>query len=169
MKIGIDAGALSGDKPFKSGNYYLALNILKKLNKYNKSANDYQLYTFAPIEKPVMKQLGVNFSNVVVGPKRFWMMIGMPLELLRNPVDLFIGFNQCLPLFFKGKTIVFILDLAFKIYPQFFVNINKISLMTKLAIKKANKVVAISESTKKDIVKYYNLNKKSIMVVYPGI
>lgn len=169
MKIGIDAGALSGDKPFNSGNYYLALNILKKLNKNYNNYNDYKLYSYEPISNKILKELGPKFTNVVVGPKRFWMMIGMPLELLKNPVDLFVGFNQCLPLFFKGKAIVFILDLAFKKYPHLFVNNNKMSLMTTLVIKKANKIVAISEATKKDIVKYYGSAKKKIMVIYPGI
>lgn len=171
MKIGIDAGALSGVNPFKSGNYYLTLNILKRMNINNDSYNnynDYILYTYEPIKKEIMKVLGSKFINKVAGPRRFWMMFGLPLELLKNPADLFIGFNQCLPLFTGCKSIVFVLDLAFKIYPEMFGDLNKKNIMTKLAIKNANKVIAISQSTKKDLIKYYNLPKKNIRVVFPG-
>lgn len=169
MKIGIDAGALSGDKPFKGGNYYLALNIIKQLNEAYKGNNDFILYSFAPINKKILKDLGRHFKNIVAGPKKFWMMFGLPLELLRNPVDLFLGFNQCLPLFLSCKSAVFVLDLAFKLYPELFNNHFKINLLTTLAINKAKIVIAISDSTRIDIVKYYNPDKKKIRVIYPGI
>lgn len=169
MKIGIDAGALGGENPFKSGNYYLALNILKNLNKTDKNRNIYNLYTYEPIDNTVLKELGKNFVNVVVGPKHLWMLFGLPVALVKSPVDLFIGFNQCLPLIFRGRTVVFVLDLAYKTYPDLFNNFCKISLMTRLAINKADAVIAISESTKKDIVKYCNFDKKKIKVIYPGI
>ena len=39
----------------------------------------------------------------------------------------------------------------------------------RLLIEKANKIIAISENTKKDIIEYYNTPKDKIQVIYHGI
>lgn len=168
MKIGIDAGALGGKKPFVSGNFQLADRLIFNLCRLNRKIT-FVLYSMDPINSTIMMKYGNNVINKIVKPRRFWNSLGLSIELLVNPVDLFLGLNQHLPLFNVTKSVIFILDLAYKIYPELFNNKHKISLMTRLAIKKADAVIAISASTKKDIIRYCNFNKKEIKVIYPGI
>jgi len=51
---------------------------------------------------------------------------------------------------------------------KYFKKYNKLIQNKKKLIKKAEKIIAISENTKKDIIKYYNIPEKKIDVVYLG-
>jgi len=63
------------------------------------------------------------------------------------------------------------MDLAFLEYPKDFKrsDLKQLTAWTKYSVKKASHIFAISESTKKDIIKYYGVNKDKITVTYPGI
>jgi len=79
-----------------------------------------------------------------------------------------------LPFFKKKwfKYIVTIHDLAFLIYPDNYTFIfrNYIKFITKLAIKKADIIIAVSENTKRDILKFFpNVNNKKIVVTHLGV
>lgn len=158
MRIAVDAAASQG------GNYTLMFNILSGLGKID-SKNQYILYSFEPLRL----DLPQNFKNIVVKKRFGWLQFWLSLELILHPCDLFMGFNQALPFFLKSKSVVFILDLAFEIFPQYFTKISKIIWQTKNACKKADRIIAISESTKYDLIKLYNINPHKIKVVQLGI
>jgi glycosyltransferase involved in cell wall biosynthesis len=62
------------------------------------------------------------------------------------------------------------MDLAFIDTPEFFKRKDYLQLKswTSYSVKKARKVIAISESTKSDIIKHYHRDSKDIVVAYPG-
>jgi len=67
--------------------------------------------------------------------------------------------------------VVTIHDLAFKFFPNHFPLIDrlKLNLYTDLAVKKADKIIAISETTKQDLIRLYpRIDKGKIKVVYHG-
>jgi glycosyltransferase involved in cell wall biosynthesis len=69
------------------------------------------------------------------------------------------------------KTVVTIHDLAFKIFPDYFPekDLRKLNMLSDLAIKNANRIIAVSEATKKDIIRFYPMvDPESITVVYHG-
>jgi len=71
----------------------------------------------------------------------------------------------------KIKYVVTIHDLAFKFFPKHFPLIDrlKINFYTDIAIKRADKIIAISKATKKDIIKLYpKVDADKIQVVYHG-
>lgn len=71
----------------------------------------------------------------------------------------------------KMKTVVTIHDLAFKFFPDHFPkkDLFKINLFTDYAVRHADKLIAISESTKKDILKLYpKTDPNKIRVIYHG-
>jgi glycosyltransferase involved in cell wall biosynthesis len=60
-------------------------------------------------------------------------------------------------------------DMIHEIYPQYFkFDFGKTAKYKKKLIERATKIVAISENTKKDIVKYYNVPEEKIRVIYHG-
>ncbi|MCK5081044.1 MAG: glycosyltransferase family 4 protein [Candidatus Moranbacteria bacterium] len=72
----------------------------------------------------------------------------------------------------KTKIIITIHDLAFKYFPQHFPWRDRLKLdfFTDTAVKRADKIIAVSEATKQDILKFYPKTKKEkIKVIYHGV
>lgn len=164
MIVGVDAGALSiNDNRLKVGVWRVTYNLLKELAVIDKK-NEYRLYSFTPLGE----RFGKNFKNIVVKPKIGWSTIQLPLELWRNPVDIFLGVSQMIP-FSKSYNIGFIHDLGFVHYPQLYPGaVTKLKNMTKSLIAKSNHIVTFSLTTKRDVYKHYG-QKKPISVIYEGV
>lgn len=91
-----------------------------------------------------------------------------------DQIDIFWGTQHCLPKRNKySKNIRFVLtihDLAIKKLKT--VGSFKNTIIQKLFLKKslinANKIIAISEATKKDIIEFYRIKEEKIDVIYNG-
>ncbi len=71
----------------------------------------------------------------------------------------------------KTKTVATIHDLAFKFFPDFFPrgDLRRLNLFTDYAIRNADRLIAVSNSTKNDIMKLYpGVEEDKIKVVYHG-
>lgn len=72
----------------------------------------------------------------------------------------------------KTKIVITVHDLAFKYFPQHFPwkDRMKLDFFTETAIKRANGIIAVSEATKKDILKFYpKTPENKIKVIYHGV
>jgi len=168
MIIGIDAGCLGvTDERLKVGVYQVAVNFLRELGKKD-TKNKYLLYSFRPISPVVMRQLGPKMTNVVVRPAVGWNWIWLPLRLWVDKPDIFIGPSQSLPFFCPCPAVVIVHDLAFERYPQFYQDYQRLRKNTRRAVKKAKKIVAVSEATKKDLIDFYGVSPRKIVVAYEG-
>ncbi len=169
MIIGVDAGALAiRDQRLKMGVYWVNVNLLRELGKIDRN-NTYRLYSFAPIDREVMREFGPNMRNVVVRPKICWAMVQLPLELLLRPVDVFLGLSQMIPLS-PTRTIGFIYDLGFLHHPEAYPGSQKkLARITGNLVKRSDRIVAISNIVKDDIVSKYGVARGKITVVYPGV
>jgi len=91
----------------------------------------------------------------------------------QDKIDVYHGPASILP-FFKDKNVRYVLtvhDLSFLVFPN---NNSKIfNLYYKYfvgrSLKNADVIVADSENTKRDIAKFYSINKNKIRVIYPGV
>lgn len=169
MIIGVDAGALSiQDERLKVGVYRVTLNLVKELSKID-TKNEYRLYSFLPLDKDQMNSLGSNMRNRVVRPAFAWSAIQLPIELVRHPVDVFLGLSQMLPVS-RTKKIGFIFDVGFVRYPQAYPgSLARLQMQTKHLANHADHIVCISQTTKADVCKFYGVSNKKITVSYPGI
>lgn len=69
--------------------------------------------------------------------------------------------------FLKGKPFVLVVyDMTHEIFPENVSIQDRTIEWKKRLVHKANRIVAISENTKKDIIKFYNIDKSKIDVVY---
>lgn len=171
MIIGIDAGCLSvSDQRLKVGVYQMAYSLLLALFQLDQK-NEYRLYSFSPIEKKLLQLWGKNVKNIIVKPEKGWLRLWLPLELKKKPVDLFLGLSQALPNLPKQtKGIVLIHDLTFEKNPEWFKNsYHKMSLNAKSAVKRADKVIAVSKATREDLINIYQVDKVKIKVIYEGL
>lgn len=168
MIIGVDAGCLGvRDERLKTGVYQVACKLLKALAKIDKD-NEYRLYSFYPIEKKVMMFFGKRMKNFVLKPKKGWFQLRLPLELKINPVNVFLGFSQALPSS-SSHNILWVHDIGFEYYPHFYSQFfKKLSKNTKNGVKRAGQIIAVSQSTKKDLIRLYKVPEEKIKVCYLG-
>jgi Glycosyltransferase len=69
--------------------------------------------------------------------------------------------------YISGKPFVLtVYDMIHEIFPEFFPTNDRLIYLKKNLITKANKIIAISENTKKDILDWYNIEEKKIEVIY---
>lgn len=170
MIIGVDAGCLSVvDERLRVGVYQLSYNLLDNLSKLDR-LNKYLLYSFLPVSQDILSRFGENMGNRILRPRRFWLTARVSLEFLLRRPDIFLGLGQALPFFHPIKSIIFVYDLAFEYYQNCYPDtFNKLSRQTKYAACHSDKIIAISNSTKDDLIKLYGIPKRKIEVAYPGV
>ncbi|WP_029906230.1 glycosyltransferase family 1 protein [Prevotella sp. 10(H)] len=105
--------------------------------------------------------------------KPFWRTMGIVKDIKRESIDIYHGLSNELP--FKVnktgvKTIVTIHDLIFLRYPEFYSLFDRTiyNVKARYACKVADRIIAVSECTKRDIVKFYDIDPAKIDVVYQG-
>ncbi len=68
-----------------------------------------------------------------------------------------------------SKKIITVYDMTHEIYPEYFKDSKKVSLNKLEACNNADQIICISESTKNDLIRLFNIEKKKINTVYLGI
>lgn len=69
---------------------------------------------------------------------------------------------------YSGKLVVTIHDMIFELYPEYYKG-NKIIDIRRDLCSKADLIIAVSENTKKDIIKFYGVDDSKIQVIYHGL
>lgn len=142
--------------------------------------HDYTLYAPQYSENKRLAQLLRRYSQLHVAypSKRIWQSLsslwriwGITHQLEHDGVALFHGLSNELPLNIhrsRVKSVVTIHDLIFLRYPQFYHLIDRAIYAYKFrqACLHADKIVAISECTKKDIMHFFNIPADKISVIY---
>lgn len=137
------------------------------------SENAYSLYT--PSKTDLFKA-GDNFSiNTPQGVKKllkgYWRSRSVITDLLNNGVDLYHGLSNEIPIGISKseiKSVVTIHDLIFERYPRHYKKLDIAIYRKKFrnAVRNADKVIAISNQTKQDLINYYNTPESKIEVCY---
>jgi len=71
--------------------------------------------------------------------------------------------------FLNNKPFVLtVYDMIHEIYPEMFSSKHKTTERKKLLAQKATKIIAISESTKRDIIRFFSIDQNKIEVIYLG-
>jgi len=71
--------------------------------------------------------------------------------------------------FLNNKPFVLtVYDMIHEIYPEMFLSKDKITERKKLLAQKATKIIAISKSTKRDIIRFFGIDENKIEVIYLG-
>jgi len=141
-------------------------------------ANTYLLYTPKETVTPRTGFLN-SFSNIqTVLPirtvlKSWWRTKGVVKYLMRDDVELYHGLSHELPYGIRSsgiKSVLTVHDLIFMRFPQYFGVVSRNIYLAKLryACRVANRIVAISERTRQDLVELLNVSITKIDVVYQG-
>jgi len=100
-----------------------------------------------------------------------WEQLIQPLAARRAGLDLLHGMAFVGPLGSGCPSVVTIHDLSFLLYPQSFRPLNRLylKLFARLSVRRARRVIAVSESTKRDAVKQYGVTPEQVDVVHNGV
>jgi glycosyltransferase involved in cell wall biosynthesis len=100
-----------------------------------------------------------------------WRTFGLAFDLRRHGLDLYHGLSHELPIGIersKIASVVTIHDLIYKIHPEYFPWLDRqvYDWKFRYACRVADAVVAISESTKRDIMQHFGTPEAKITVIY---
>ena len=177
MRLGFDAKrAFSNETGL--GNY--SRDTIRILSSFF-SQNKYFLYTPKKIKSPrtffieEKENIFVRTPESLINKtlRSYWRSFSIVKDIFTNNIDIFHGLSNELPIGIEKtsiKSIVTIHDLIFIRYPSLFKSIDRRIYYnkSKSACLRANKIIAVSEQTKKDIIDYFKISEKKIEVVYQG-
>ena len=100
-----------------------------------------------------------------------WEQFVQPLVCNYERFDLLHAMAFVAPLLAALPTVVTVYDLTFQKLPQNFRATNRayLGLFARLSCRRAARVIAISHSTKRDVVQAYGIADNSVDVIYPGL
>jgi len=163
-----------------------AANNLTGLGNYSRSLIEHlaiqfpenQYYVYTPKKKdaivnlPLFAKPNVYLELPQEGKsKLFWRSIDIKKQLLIDKIELFHGLSHEIPLGIPHtgiKSIVTMHDLIFLRKPQYYKFLDRLiyKFKSKYACDHADRIIAISQKTKEDIVELYHINPSKIDVIY---
>lgn len=166
MKIGIDASRAFMRE--KTGTEEYSYQLIKSLAGL--SAEEAQFILYIRKGAAINIELPRNFSVREIGGNFLWTQIHLSLELLRRKVDVLFVPSHSVPIMHPQKTVVTVHGLEYKNCPQCYGRRDRLMLEinTRLAILLSKKIIAPSQSTKDDLVKFYKVKSEKIKVIHHG-
>ena len=175
MNIGFEAKRIFHNRT-GLGNY--SRDLVRILSQYFPE-NKYFLYNPIPTNKNLFKTNNISVfekkpnSNFYSRFYNIWRQKGVVKDLVTDEIILFHGLSGEIPRGLtktKIKSIVTVHDLIFMRLPQFYSFWDRVIYFYKFrkSTREANIVVAISEQTKIDLIKYFNVPSDKIKVIYQG-
>ncbi len=177
MKIGFDAKRAAQNRT-GLGNY--SRFVLRILSQQHPE-NEYHLYAPNPRrtpfygEIPTLGQLHRHFPEGGVWQRlrSLWRVWGLTAAVRHDGIQLFHGLSNELPLNMgrgRCRSVVTIHDLIFIHTPQYYHWIDRqiYNYKFRRACRLADRVIAVSQYTKREIMHYYGIAEDKIDVVYQG-
>jgi len=174
MRIGIDCRTILNSKNSERAgiahySYFLVKNIFDIENE-----NKYIL--FFSFGQSVPKEFLKKNIEIIYFPKKIIPLLSshyiFAKIIERQKLDLYHSLSGNLPLLLKTPSVITVADLAMYVNPQWFLPKNDFfwrKIIIPWSIKKAKKIIAISENTKKDIIHFFHIREDIIEVIYLGV
>ncbi len=181
MRIGIDCRTiLNPEKDDLVGRTHYTYQLVKHLISLpNKEKNEYILF----FDKEIAQKNITKFSKPWVKIKYFpfrqyknflpiaysHFLVSASLE--KEKLDVWHSPIPYLPLSYKNPSVITVHDLTIYKFPKLFPQGQFLNTKLEIpnALKKAKKIIAVSQSIKQDLKKIFNIPEHKIKVIYNGI
>lgn len=171
MNIGFDAKRAYHNG---TGLGHYSRTLIRSLSEY---WPEHSYYLFNPKPSSLFSLQANNIHEVLPGDflsrlfPSAWRSSWVKKDLGKYNIDLYHGLSHEIPLGIKQtgiKSVVTIHDLVHERYPEQYnpVDVKIYSKKFRYACANADKVIAISQQTKKDIIDYYKIPEEKIVVCY---
>ncbi len=97
--------------------------------------------------------------------------LGISLDRALPGVDVFHATEHLLPPLRHAKTVLTLHDLIFQLFPEYHLPLNHWFLRNAMPyfLRRADAIIAVSECTKQDAMRFYNVPPEKITVIYEGV
>jgi glycosyltransferase involved in cell wall biosynthesis len=114
---------------------------------------------------------GLGVDVMVLPFRRMWSQVRLPLALSAERPDLLFVPGHVVPFGWPGKAVAVVHDLAFERHPEAYSWRDRayLRLTTRWALARCRFLIAVSESTKADLVESYGVAPERVRVVPLGI
>lgn len=132
----------------------------------------YRIYLpSAPL--PDMPKASPWWQYRVVGPRKLWTFIGLPLALHKDTpkVDVVFSPTHYIPRFVSLPRVMSIMDLSYLSFPELFKpkDLHQLVRWTQYSAAHAASIFTISEFSKNAIIDTYHVPGEKVVVTYPGL
>lgn len=170
--IGLNALLLTLESSYRGAgiNTYI-YNLLRQLARL---ASGHRYSVFLSERRFVEPRLRLYYSGWQTrrpAVRILWEQLVLPLALRRAGVDLLHAMAFVAPLYEACPFVLTVYDLSFLHYPQLFRPLNRhyLRLFGRRSARRARRVLTISESTRQDVVRAWNVPPERIDVTYCGV
>lgn len=167
MHIAIDASRAVSKNWGGPENYsYYLIRALGEVDSKNK----YTLYVNAHPPRALTRN--PNFEIKHIPLPRLWTQVGLALESFFTPADILFIPAHTIPFLRRPsiKTVVTIHDLAAEYLEDFYRFPGRLYLnkLTEYCAHHATRIIAVSNSTKNDLIRLLGIDERRIRVIYEG-
>lgn len=166
LTIGIDASRAATKQPTGTERY--SRRIIEEVTRQG-ARHRFRLYlnTSTPLPLPMR---ACDQQRLIPWP-RVWTHTRLSAEMLTHPVDVLFIPAHVVPLAHPHATVVTIHDLGYLHEPDMHGRRSRAYLdwSTRWSVRAASRIIAVSDSTRADLVERYRVPEENIAVVYHGI
>jgi glycosyltransferase involved in cell wall biosynthesis len=114
---------------------------------------------------------GVGVDVMVIPFPRLWSQVRLPIALAGEHPNLLFVPAHAIPFAWPGRVLTVVHDLAFERHPHAysFAERTYLQLTTRWAVSRCRLLIAVSETTKADLVKLYGVEPERIRVIPLGV
>ncbi len=171
-RVGLNAQLLSGAAGYRSAGIH---RYIAELLYHLPLADPETAYTaFAPRSSPHTGGVPVRSTRWPTArpiARIVWEQVFQPALVARERLDVLHGLAFVSPLIRPCPTVVTVHDLSFELFPKLFHNANGVylRLLTRLSCRGAARIIAVSESTRADVARYYGVPGERIVTIAHGV
>lgn len=164
-KIVINSSILN-ENPTGLGVY--TKNVIEKIYKLNDKIEILSPVDIKEIKvKKINRYVSPNYKKLGGACRFLWTQLVIPFKVKKD--DILYHPFQYISFFARSKQIITIHDFIPLYYPEIAKHQYKYyKYIMPILLKKAYKIVCISENTKKDLLKFYNVDEDKVKVIYNG-
>jgi glycosyltransferase involved in cell wall biosynthesis len=148
------------------------LNVLRELLRIDTDSR-YLLFLDRP--EPELEQIGQHVQQIIVPVRhrllsRAWAQIMWPICFRRRGVDLVHHIKNLSTWGLPGRSVVTLYDMTILLHPEIYLPSDRIywRWIQPQMLRRADRLIAISQETRRDLVRFYGLDANDIVVIYPA-
>ncbi len=169
MIIGIDASrAVTQQRTGTEAYAYFLIQALIPLA--SEQGHQLRLYFNQPPPSDLFPE-GDLVEHVVIPFPRLWTHLRLAWELQRQPPDVFFTPAHVIPYTYRGLSVATVHDLGYHYFPEAHPprQLSYLRWSTRHNGRTARRIIADSQATKNDLIRFDEVSPDKIDVVYPGI
>lgn len=169
MVIGIDASRATAAQ--RTGTEAYAYYLIRELIQLTADGDHrLRLYYNEPPTAGLFPE-APHVEPVSIPMRRLWTHIRLAAELHQRPPDVFFTPAHVIPITYFGRSVATVHDLGYHYFPEAHTRqqLMQLKWSTPHNASRSQLVLADSEATKVDLVRFYKIDADKIHVVYPGL